>query len=730
MPVTEKTAAKLAKLPDSPGVYQLKDARGKILYIGKALNLKNRVMTYFQDSARHDPRIARLVTKIGDLDWIVVPTELDALTLESSLIRQFKPHYNTMLKDDKSYPYIKITVNEPFPRVMLTRRYLNDKARYWGPLASVTQVRRAVRFIANLFTLRTCKLELDGETFMQKPCLDYHLKLCSAPCAKYIKREDYLKLVGYAVDFFNGNYGRVRDELNARMWEASEAKQYENAARYRDLLGAVDKSFGRTRVMGKPAENLDVIGLARSKDRACVLIMPMRDGRLLGDRKYILDHRLEDSAENDVLAGFIKLHYANPQNVPPELVLPHEPQEAELLREWLMRLRFIAEKDIEHLGLPQEKKKPGVEAKPSFAHDDKTAKEGQSTASPLPRKPADEGDREPGESPRQDEEENSADVPPATRKVVFTYPQRGHKRELLELAIRNAEERLHTVLLGDDADYVVTPGQRALAEHLGLAEVPRRVEGYDIANIQGRQATGAMVVFVGGRKAAQEYRLFNIRLKDTPDDYAMLRETLGRRLRRLLTDPNWHREVDVIMIDGGKGQLNCVRQVFEGLLASPDFSAEQREKLEAIKLCSLAKQEETIYHYGDDDAIVELKLPHTDEGLRLLVALRDEAHRYGNAQHQRLRDKAMKLGVLDTIPGLGPAKQSALLNHFGSGKRVREATVEELCAVKGIARHLAEHIRRYLDRDAELEEAKAGLKREMRIRRVRRSLDEREREED
>jgi len=475
----------------------------------------------------------------------------------------------------------------------------------------------------------------------------------------------------------------------------------------------VDKSFGRTRVMGKPGENLDVVGLARSKARACVLIMPMRDGRLLGDRKYILDHRLEDSAENDVLAGFIKLHYANPQNVPPELVLPHEPQEAELIREWLMRLRYIAEKDLEHLDVKPETKKPGVGAKPCFARDDKTKEERRSMASPL-----------------QDDENDPGDAAPATRKVVFTYPQRGHKRELLELAIRNAEERLHTVLLGDDADYVVTPGQRALSEHLGLAEVPRRVEGYDIANIQGRQATGAMVVFVGGRKAAQEYRLFNIRLKDTPDDYAMLRETLDRRLKRLLTDPNWHREVDVIMIDGGKGQLNCVHQVFEELLASPDYSAEQREKLEAIKLCSLAKQEETIYHYGDDDAIIELKLPHTDEGLRLLVALRDEAHRYGNAQHQRMRDKAMKLGVLDTIPGLGPAKQAALLNHFGSGKRVREATVEELCEVKGIARHLAEHIRRYLDRDAELEEAKAGLKREMRIRMVRRSLDEREREQE
>jgi len=695
MPAASPIDSKLKELPDSPGVYQLKDKRGRVIYIGKALSLKNRVVTYFQSGARYDPRIAQLVKRIADLDWIVVPTELDALMLESSLIRQFKPHYNTMLKDDKSYPYVKITVNEPYPRVMLTRRYLNDKAKYWGPLTSVTQVRSAVRFIANLFQLRTCKLELDGKEFMQKPCLDYHLKLCCGPCANYISRAEYRKLVMSAVDFFNGHYSRVRAELAQRMQQASEERQYENAARYRDLLAAVDKSFGRTRVVGKPGEDLDVVGLARSRDKACVLIMPMRDGRLVGDRKYVLNHRLEDSAESDVLAGFIKLHYANPLNVPPEMVLPHEPQDAELLRQWLGRLRYSAEVD-------QDTSLGG-------ATDGKQRKSGKRN-----------GDKATAQAEDQ----------AAARRVVFTLPQRGHKRELLAIAMRNAEERLHTVLLGDSGDYVVTAGQRALSEHLQLAEIPRRIEGYDIANIQGKQATGAMVVFIGGRKAPQEYRLFNIRLKDTPDDYAMLRETVSRRLRRLLTDPKWDAQLDLMMIDGGKGQLNCVRQVIEMMLSSPDYSAEQREKLEAIKLCSLAKQEETIYHYGDDSGILELKLPPTDEGLRLLVAARDEAHRYGNAQHQRLRDKAMKLGVLDTIPGLGPIKRGALLAHFGSIKRIREATAEELAEVEGIARHLAEHIRKYLDRDEELEEAKAEIKREMKIRRFRRHNDERDRDGD
>ena len=682
MTVSDKIRAKLAELPEVPGVYQMKDERGRILYIGKALSLKNRVTTYFHAGARHDPRIAGLVRRIRDLDWIVVPPELDALILESSLIRQFKPYFNTMLKDDKSYPYVKITVNEPFPRVTLTRRYLADKAKYWGPLTSVRQVRSAIRFIAGLFQLRTCKLELDGEHFMPKPCLDFHLKLCSGPCARYIDREEYRQLVGYAVDFFNGNYARVQSELKRRMEECAEQRQYENAARYRDLTGAVEKSFGRTRVVGKPGENLDVIGLAHSRDRACALIMPLRDGRLTGDRKYVLNHRLEDSEAHDVLAGFLKLHYANPLNVPPELVLPHKPHDAALLREWLGRLRYSAQCG------------DGDETVP--APEDCAAEDTPEVNTPAGA---------------------VQDAPPAsTRRITFTYPQRGHKRELLELANRNAQERLHTVLLGDSGDFVVTPGQQALAGHLGLDSIPRRIEGYDIANIQGQQATGSMVVFIGGRKSAHEYRLFNIRLKHTPDDYAMLRETLARRLRRLLTDPKWDTDVDVIMIDGGKGQLSSVRAVFDELSASPDFSAHQREKLEAIKLCSLAKQEETIYHYGDDGKVIELKLPHTDEGLRLLVALRDEAHRYGNAQHQRLRDKAMKFSVLDTIPGLGPVRKAQLLSHFGSGKRIREATVEELMEVKGIARHTAEHIRRYLDRDEQLEQAKVEIKREMKIR--------------
>jgi excinuclease ABC subunit C len=713
-PSAERIAAKLAELPDSPGVYQLKDRRGRIIYIGKALNLKNRVPTYFQPGAHHDPRISHLVRHVRDLDWIVVHSELDALMLESSLIRQFKPHYNTMLKDDKSYPYVKITVNEPFPRVMLTRRYVQDKAKYWGPMTSVAEVRSAVKFIAGLFQLRTCTLELDGAKYFPKPCLDYHLKICSGPCAEYIEKEEYRKLVAYAVDFFNGNYARVHDELRARMAESAEQRQYENAARYRDLITAAEKAAARQRVIGKPGENLDVIGLARSQDRACVLLLPVRDGRLAGDRKYILNHPMEESEDGEVLAGFIKLHYANPLNVPPEVALAAPPAEEELLKAWLGRLRGIALAGEENgVGEGEAAKDKGKKGRGGVSgageaggHRGPPHQDGDEPQEPRAALPAPPEDIEQGRAPM--------------RKVEFTYPQRGHKRDLLDLALRNAAERLHTELLSSSGDYVVTPGQRALKEHLGLDRFPRWVEGFDIANLQGLQATGAMVVFTGGRKNQGEYRLFNIRLKQTPDDYAMLQETLTRRLKRLLADPAWLRDVDVVLIDGGKGQLHAVQEVFDELLAAPDYSSEQRERLERIKLCSLAKQEELVYHYNDDGELTELRLPHTDEGLRLLVGVRNEAHRYGNLQHQRLRDKAMRLSVLDTIPGLGEARKAALLKHFGSGKKLREADVEQLQAVEGIGEHLARHIRRYLDRDAQLETAKAEIKREMRVKLVKR----------
>jgi excinuclease ABC subunit C len=677
MEVPANIMAKLRELPAHPGVYQMKDKRGRIIYIGKALSLKNRVPTYFQAGAENDPRICHLVRKITDLDWIIVPSEIDALMLESSLIRQFKPYYNTFLKDDKSYPYVKIT-SEPFPRVMLTRRYLNDKAKYWGPLTGVREVRSAVRFIAGLFQLRTCKLELDGKQFFPKPCLDYHLKLCSGPCAEYISREDYHTLVGYAVDFFNGHYARVVEELKRRMGEASEQQQYENAARFRDLIAATEKTVARQRVIGKPGENLDVLGLARSTDKACVLVLPVRDGRLVGDRKFVLNCRMEESPDDDVLAAFIKLHYANPLNVPPELVLPYQPAEAALLAQWLGRLRKQVGEDDGSTRVPAGESIHGATA---------AGNDGQGRP--------------------------SSGAPP----ITLTVPARGHKAELLAIAMRNAEERLHTELLEERDDFVITPGQKALAEHLGLADFPRRIEGYDIANLQGQQATGAMVVFIGGRKASAEYRLFNIRLKATPDDYAMLRETLRRRLARLLTDPAWSTTVDLVMIDGGKGQLSTAKGVLDELLDSPDYSSGQKESISEIKLCSLAKQEELVYHYGDGGEVVELRLGKTDPGLRLLVAVRDEAHRYGNAQHARLREKAARLSVLDTIPGLGPVKRAALLKHFGSVKRLREAEVEEIAGVKGIGPFMAAHVRKYLDLDAQLEVQKTEIKREMRIKR-------------
>jgi excinuclease ABC subunit C len=304
--------------------------------------------------------------------------------------------------------------------------------------------------------------------------------------------------------------------------------------------------------------------------------------------------------------------------------------------------------------------------------------------------------------------------------VKFNVTPKGHKREIVEIAMRNASERLHTDLLESPEEFVISDGQRALFEHLRMLEMPRRVEGYDIANLHGKEATGAMVVSIGGRRAPREYRLFNIRLKQTPDDFAMLRETLIRRLNRLVGDPKWDTDVELIMIDGGKGQLSAAKDAVNALLADPTLSVEQKDKVERIKLCSLAKQEELVYHYAEDGSVEELRLERTDPGLRLLVDLRNEAHRYGNLQHQRLRDKKMKLSVLDTIPGVGEIKTRALLQHFGTVKALREASIEELAQVPGVSVVLAKQVRRYLDRDAELEEGKNVLRREMKFRSIRR----------
>ncbi len=639
----------LRSVPHAPGVYEFKDETGRPLYIGKAVDLQDRVRQYVSQTDSRAAMVRRLMKRAQDLSFIVTDSEYDALVLEANLIKQFRPHYNVMLKDDKSFPYVKLT-REKFPRILLTRTWVADKGSYWGPFTNVRAVRSTLKFVASLFNVRTCNLEIDGKKRYPKPCLDYHLKLCSAPCVGYVKAEDYRAQCEALAKFYSGSYSDVQAALNGRMRLASEQLRFEQAARYRDLLRSLEKVIHKSHVVADPGVDADALGFAASGDALMVLLLQVRDGRLIGDREFPLANEAERTRE-ELLADFVKLYYFHPTNVPPEIILPFEPAECALLS------RFISEK--------------------------------KGTA------------------------------------VKLVVPQRGHKRELAQLAATNAMERLraHLVLAPKSRE----PGNaaRIIAEVLNMEHPPKRIEGYDISNIQGRQASGAMVVFVDGRPQPASYRLFNIKLKQTPDDFAMMREVLRRRLLRMLTDDKWAEAPDLILLDGGKGQLSSVLAVRDGLMEDPSFSTEQRESLELLRIAALAKREETLVT-KDNGEFCEVKLDETDPGLSLLIAVRDEAHRFCLKQHRARRQKAAVHSLLDDVPGVGPVRRKRLLKQFGSLEKMREAGVDEIAQVPGVSLALAQRVYAALLEDAFVEIAveEATFRRRMRLRPVEPDVEE------
>jgi len=609
----------LGSLPAATGVYQFKDRHGKILYVGKAVNIRARVRQYFSGSDSRGAKMRRLVRRSEDVSYILTDNEFDALVLEANLIKQFRPAYNVMMKDDKSFPYVHLT-DELYPRLLTTRQYRPASGSYWGPYTNLNAVRSTVKFAAGLFGVRTCKLELDGKRTFPKPCLDYHLKLCTAPCMNYVGREDYAAQCRALAEFFDGKYAAVRDLLQERMEKASERQAYEQAARYRDLLRHLQQVVARTQVAGKPADELDAIGFCASGENLMILVLQVRDGRLIGDREFVMQNELEQT-KADLLANFLKLYYFHPPNTPREVLLPFAAADSNLLADFLS----------------------------------------------LQKK----------------------------AKVVLNLPRRGYKREILEMAAANAEERLRSYLL--KAPRRKEPGEAAkqLAELLSLSAPPRHIEGYDISNIQGRQASGAMVVFRDGRPEPSQYRLFNIRLKTTPDDYAMMQEVLRRRLLRMLTDERWSEVPDLIVLDGGKGQLSAVLKVVEELSQDPSFSTEQSALLMQPRIIGLAKREETIVTAQQDDGELrfeEIHLDETDVGLSMLIGVRDEAHRFCLKQHRRRRRQASVRSLLDSIEGVGPARRKKLLRKFGSTGRMREAGAEEIAKVPGIGLALAQRV--------------------------------------
>ncbi|MGD9145956.1 MAG: excinuclease ABC subunit UvrC [Anaerolineae bacterium] len=611
----EQLQEKLDALPTKPGVYLMKDAKGAILYVGKAVNLRARVRSYYHASAGHGPKIQRLVAGIDDIDFIVTASELEALILESNLIKRHKPKYNVRLKDDKRYPYIKVTWQEDFPRVLIVRRMERDGARYYGPFTAAWAVQQTLHTLRRVFPYLTCSRTITGQD--ERACLYLDIGLCLGPCVGATGKEEYREMIDGLCRFLEGKADEIVAGLEDKMQAAAERWDFEQAALYRDQLDAIRRVIERQKIVSAAMADQDVVAFARADGDACVQVFFIRHGRLIGREYFVLDGAAEES-DIGVVTSFVKQFYDEAAYVPPEILLPHEIDEALVIQEWLRSRRG--------------------------------------------------------------------------NKVVLKVPRRGHKRDLVEMATENATETLAHLR----AQWLIDEGKQAralaeLQEQLNLEQPPNRIEGYDISTTQGVATTGSLVVFVKGVPRKSDYRRFRIRTVEGTDDYASMKEMLRRRFRRI-TEPEaqkerspggkestWRLLPDLLVVDGGKGQLNVALEVLD------EFGLRDQ-----VPTVGLAKQEEEIFVAGRSEPV---RLPRASEGLYLMQRVRDEAHRFAVTYHRKVRGKQTIISQLDGVPGIGPKRRSALLKHFGSIDAIRAASVEELAAVPGMTRKVAEQLK-------------------------------------
>ncbi len=602
---------KLNSIPTQPGVYLMKGEAGEVLYVGKAINLRNRIRSYFQASVDHSPKVQRLVWSIADLEFIVTASELEALILECNLIKRHRPHYNVRFKDDKRYPYIKITWQEDFPRVQVVRRISHDGARYYGPYASSAAMRQTLELLRRIFPYLTCKRKISGTD--NRACLYYHIKRCLGPCIGAVSKEEYRDMMKQVCLFLEGKGEEIVTSLKRRMKASSERLEFERAASLRDQIQAVERVISRQRVISTATTDQDVIAFAREDGETCVQIFFVRAGKLIGREYFLMDGA--DSVEADeILASFIKQFYNDTAYVPPEILLPADIDEASIIERWLREKRGT--------------------------------------------------------------------------KVALRVPHRGQKRELVEMVVENAIQTLaHWLAREQVEEEKALAALTDLQAQLGLEALPLRIEAYDISNIQGATATGSMVVFVEGLPRKSDYRRFRIRTTDRPDDYAMMREVLRRRFRKAVAEQTtaeeetWAKLPDLIVVDGGKGQLT----------AALDVLAEYG--LEGVAAVGLAKAHEEVYRPGEPEPLI---LPVNSPGLQLMQRLRDEAHRFAIAYHRRLRRRESLMSSLEEIPGIGPKRRQALLRRFGSVEAIRQASLDELAAVEGMNRAVARRVQEFL----------------------------------
>ena len=623
MEISKHIEGILATLPAKPGCYLMKNAEGTIIYVGKAINLKNRVRSYFHADSSHDSKTRRLVRQIADIEWIVVGSELEALILEMNLIKRHRPKYNIKLKDDKRYPYIKIHWSDPFPKVTVTRHMTEDGSRYFGPYTSAWAVYQTLDVLRRVFPYLTCDRVITGQD--QRACLYYDIKLCLAPCIGAVNQAQYRQMISDLMDFLSGHSEPVLARVQAEMDKAAEELRFEKAAALRDQIKAMQNIMERQKVIfASDYKDSDVIALARADGEACVQIFFIRAGKLIG-REYFILEGTEDAADAEVMEQFVKQFYTEAASVPQQVLLPHEIEEAKIIGEW-MRSRRGGE------------------------------------------------------------------------KVEIRVPKEGQTRELVQMAAENASETLSALRTQWQADS--HKQEQALAElqsALNLPAPPNRIECYDVSHTQGVATVGAMIVFEQGVPAKGQYRKFNIDSMSigAPDDFASMEEMLTRRFRRWQSaeeaasgpgskvDASFSRLPDLVIVDGGKGQLGRVVKVLENF-----------ELAEKVPVVGLAKQEEEIFFPHRSNS---LKLPRHSQGLYLVQRIRDEAHRFGITAHRARRSKQGMASALDSVPGVGPARRKALLKHFGSVDKIRSATMEELASVQGINADVAESIKASLE---------------------------------
>lgn len=606
MEILEKLQGVLATLPLKPGCYLYHNAEGRVIYVGKAINLKNRVRSYFRADAGHDSKTRRLVREITDIEWIVVGSELEALILEMNLIKKHRPKYNIRLKDDKRYPYIKIHWADPFPKVTVTRQMVEDGSRYFGPYTSAWALYQTLDVLRKIFPYLTCDREITGMD--QRACLYYDIKLCIAPCIGAASQAGYRQMISDLMDFLGGRSEGIVTRLQNEMHKASEEMRFEKAASIRDQLKAIQSIIERQKIVfAADYKDSDVLAMARSDGEACVQVFFIRGGKLIG-REYFILEGTEDAADAEVMEQFITQFYTEAANIPQQVMLPQEIEEAKIIGQWL-------------------RSKRGGE------------------------------------------------------KVEFFVPTEGQPQELVKMATENATETLSALRAQWEAD--THKQEQALAElqeALHLREPPNRIECYDISNTQGTAIVGAMVVFTQGVPDKKLYRKFNIEsVAGAPDDFASMEEMLTRRFRRwrsaqetadqvgVKNDASFSFLPDLIIIDGGKGQLGRAVEVLE-----------QFELAEKVPIVGLAKQQEEIFFPYKSESLM---LPRHSQGLYLVQRIRDEAHRYGITAHRKKRQKLGMASILDAIPGIGPARRKALLKHFGSMDKIRTASLEELQSI-------------------------------------------------